>query len=167
MTGPLRDDDLRLWRRVTATLRPLPGRARVDPPPPKAIPPLSTAIRKASTAPAFSVQPLAPPPLEPTRLRRLARRRHAIGPAIDLHGLSSEEARDVLGRFLSQSQAMGRRHVLVITGKGLRGGGILRRLAPEWLAAPPLRSIVAGVAEAHRRHGGQGALYVALKRAPS
>ncbi|MGH6987855.1 MAG: Smr/MutS family protein [Caulobacteraceae bacterium] len=152
---------------MTATLRPLPGRAHFDPQPSKAIPPLPTAIKIAKTGPTFSAEILAPPPLEPTRLRRLARRRHPVGLAIDLHGLSSEEAREVLGRFLSESQAMGRRHVLVITGKGLRGGGILRRLAPEWLAAPALRSIVAGVAEAHRRHGGQGALYVALKRAPS
>jgi DNA-nicking Smr family endonuclease len=37
-------------------------------------------------------------------------------------------------------------------------------MAPEWLAAPALANIVAGISEAHRRHGGEGALYVALKR---
>jgi DNA-nicking Smr family endonuclease len=46
----------------------------------------------------------------------------------------------------------------------VQGDGILRRSAPEWLAAPHLAEIVAGVSEAHRRHGGEGALYVALKR---
>ncbi|MGF2493628.1 Smr/MutS family protein [Ralstonia pseudosolanacearum] len=51
-----------------------------------------------------------------------------------------------------------------MTGKGSRGEGVLRRYAPEWLAAPALRGVVAGVSEAHRRHGGEGALYVALKR---
>jgi DNA-nicking Smr family endonuclease len=56
--------------------------------------------------------------------------------------------------------------VLVITGKGALGAGVLRRHVPEWLAAPPLRSAVAGLSEAHRRHGGEGALYVALKRPP-
>ena len=55
---------------------------------------------------------------------------------------------------------------MVITGKGSRGDGVLRRYAPEWLGSPDLRDIVAGVAEAHRRHGGEGALYVALKRRP-
>ena len=48
--------------------------------------------------------------------------------------------------------------------KGLRGDGILRRMTPEWLAAAHLRHVVAGVSEAHRRHGGEGALYIALKR---
>ena len=56
--------------------------------------------------------------------------------------------------------------MLVITGKGVQGDGVLRRRTPEWLAAPQLRSVVAGVSEAHRRHGGEGALYVALKRKP-
>ena len=47
----------------------------------------------------------------------------------------------------------------------LRGNfAVLRRAAPEWLAAPHLRPMVAGISEAHRRHGGGGALYVALKR---
>jgi len=54
----------------------------------------------------------------------------------------------------------------VITGRGARGDGVLRRAAPEWLAASHLRPVVAGVSEAHRRHGGEGALYVALKRKP-
>jgi DNA-nicking Smr family endonuclease len=64
------------------------------------------------------------------------------------------------------SRAQGRRAILVITGKGALGDGILRRRVPEWLASAPLREAVAGLAEAHRRHGGGGALYVALKRQP-
>ena len=56
--------------------------------------------------------------------------------------------------------------MLVITGKGVGGDGVLKRRVPDWLAEPPLRDHIAGVSEAHRRHGGEGALYVALKRAP-
>jgi DNA-nicking Smr family endonuclease len=52
----------------------------------------------------------------------------------------------------------------VITGKGVGGDGVLKRRVPDWLAAPPLRDHIAGLSEAHRRHGGEGALYVALKR---
>ena len=70
----------------------------------------------------------------------------------------------MLHNFLVRAQAEGVRAVLVITGKGYQGDGILKRRTPEWLAEPPLRSVVAGVSEAHRRHGGEGALYVALKR---
>jgi len=62
------------------------------------------------------------------------------------------------------AQAEGRRAAVVVTGRGVQGDGVLRRRAPEWLAEPHLRDVVAGVAEAHRRHGGDGAVYVALKR---
>ncbi|MDB5446322.1 MAG: hypothetical protein JWQ97_1639, partial [Phenylobacterium sp.] len=66
--------------------------------------------------------------------------------------------------FLRRAWDEGYRAVLVITGKGVKGDGVLRRRAPEWLAAPHLTEIVAGISEAGRRHGGEGALYVALKR---
>jgi DNA-nicking Smr family endonuclease len=92
------------------------------------------------------------------------RGRDALGPRLDLHGLNQDEARTALFGFLERATADGWRAVLVITGKGLRGDGVLRRRVPEWLAEPALRSRVAGVSEAHHRHGGEGALYVALKR---
>ena len=95
---------------------------------------------------------------------RLARGREALAARIDLHGLTQDAARAALTRFIERSVAEGWRAVLVITGKGVGGDGVLRRRAPEWLAAPPIRPHVAGVSEAHRRHGGDGALYVALKR---
>ena len=78
--------------------------------------------------------------------------------------MDQDEARARLTGFLQHACAKGWRAVLVITGKGSRGDGVLRRMTPEWLSAPPLRDLVAGVSEAHRRHGGEGALYVALKR---
>jgi DNA-nicking Smr family endonuclease len=68
--------------------------------------------------------------------------------------------------FLRRSWDEGYRAILVITGKGVQGDGVLRRAAPEWLSARHLSHIVAGISEAHRRHGGEGALYVALKRKP-
>jgi DNA-nicking Smr family endonuclease len=83
---------------------------------------------------------------------------------LDLHGLDQERARSILVAFLLRAQDEGSRAVLVITGKGFLGDGILRRRTPEWLASPGLRTVVAGVSEAHRRHGGEGALYVALKK---
>lgn len=99
-------------------------------------------------------------------MRRLTRERDPIGPRLDLHGLDQDRARAQLAGFLHRARDEGWRAVLVITGKGAQGDGVLRRMAPEWLAAPDLRDLVAGVSEAHRRHGGQGALYVALKRRP-
>ena len=85
---------------------------------------------------------------------------------IDLHGLNQDQARAALTGYVLRAHAEGRRTVLVITGKDSLGDGVLRRRVPDWLSEPPLRALVAGLSEAHRRHGGEGALYVALKRKP-
>lgn len=106
----------------------------------------------------------APDPLEPRRLRRISRERDPIEARIDLHGMTQFEAEDRLKAFIRSCFAQGMRAVLVVTGKGYSGDGIIRRRAPEWLAARELREMVAGVSSAARRHGGEGALYVALKR---
>ncbi|MFI4951015.1 MAG: Smr/MutS family protein, partial [Caulobacterales bacterium] len=94
----------------------------------------------------------------------LTRGRDAIAGRIDLHGLTHDAAREALTGFVRRAADNGWRAVLVITGKGVQGDGILKRRAPEWLAVPHLSHIVAGISDAHRRHGGEGALYVALKR---
>ena len=54
---------------------------------------------------------------------------------------------------------------MVITGKG-RGGevGVLKRQVPLWLALPEFRAIVVGFEDAHQRHGGEGALYLRVRR---
>ncbi|HEY2482624.1 MAG TPA: Smr/MutS family protein [Caulobacteraceae bacterium] len=159
----LKDDDIRDWAIVAATVRPLPGRAPPAPAPP-APPPgrLSRAALQAS--PVRRRAEPAPSIIEPGRYRRMALGREAIGGRLDLHGLNQDQARADLITFLRAAVTRGARGVLVITGKGALGDGVLRRRVPEWLAEPPLRPLVAGISEAHRRHGGAGALYVALKR---
>ncbi|MEN5228423.1 Smr/MutS family protein [Brevundimonas naejangsanensis] len=105
----------------------------------------------------------APEELEPGRKRRLTRERDPIEARIDLHGFGRFEAEDQLRGFLIGCQMRGLRSVLVITGQGRRGGGIIRASVHEWLTGPHLRGVVSGFAPAHRRHGGDGALYVTLK----
>ena len=82
----------------------------------------------------------------------------------DLHGFGRFEAEDQLRAFLLGSQARGLRAVLVITGQGRRGGGVIRASFEEWLHAAALRGVVSGFSSAGRRHGGEGAFYVTLKR---
>jgi DNA-nicking Smr family endonuclease len=106
----------------------------------------------------------APQSIEPRRHHRIARGRDQIGARIDLHGMTQDQARAALTTFLFNAQDEGVRAVLVITGKGVSGEGVLRRRFPEWLAEPELRKIVAGLSTAERHHGGEGAFYVALKR---
>jgi DNA-nicking Smr family endonuclease len=178
MKGPAEDSDARLWAIVTATVRPLPGRklrpARVaprpDPEPARPAPPplparaKTAAIGGPPAKPAGPRPPRPPEEIEPGRRRRLERGRDTPAACLDLHGLDQDQARDALTAFILRGWADNRRVILVITGKGSTGDGVLRRRVPEWLSQPPLRRIVAGLSQAHRKHGGGGALYVALKR---
>lgn len=126
---------------------------------------LAAGVRHApAPRPASRAARHGPDPLEPRRLRRLSRERDAIEARIDLHGYGVWEAEDRLKAFILRSWDNGLRAVLVVTGKGYGGEGQIRRHAHEWLAARELRHAVAGVSAAARRHGGDGALYVALKK---
>lgn len=185
MKRPLRPEELRLWSAVAATVHPLPGK-------PASRAPLAAAETPSTKAPKvvipdaqarFTITPFVvgqhaaparrpvsatpgPQDIEPRRKHRIARERDPIGGRIDLHGMGQDQARAALTGFLRRAYDDGQRAVLVITGKGVSGDGILRRRTPEWLAEAGLSDIVAGISEAHRRHGGEGALYVALKRKP-
>jgi DNA-nicking Smr family endonuclease len=162
---PLHPDELRIWGLVAGTVRPLPGRTAPAPPPPPAAPEAAARIPPPAVAQPRSVPPrLGVDGIEPNRRWRIAREREPIGARLDLHGLDQDRAWAVLEAFLRRAHDEGLRAVLVITGKGTQGPGVLRRRVPEWLAAPHLAHIVAGVSEATWRHGGEGALYVALKR---
>lgn len=92
---------------------------------------------------------------------------------IDLHGMTVAEAHPALRGFILSEHAAGSRLVLVITGKGkLRDyeapmpvrQGVLRHQVPQWLRLPPLNHIVMQITPANIRHGGEGALYVYLRR---
>ena len=103
-------------------------------------------------------------PVERRLLRQLARGTRDVDARIDLHGMTQDRARFALLDFLQQARAKGDRLVLVITGRGEAGRGVLRRNVPRWLEAEPFRSLVVGVREAQAGHGGEGALYVRLRK---
>jgi DNA-nicking Smr family endonuclease len=120
------------------------------------------------------LKPSEPKPSEPALApidrrakQRLARGTQAIDARIDLHGRTQSEAHLALLRFLRRAQANEAKTVLVITGKG-RGSagdrGVLKRQVPMWLALPEFRGLVVGYGEAAAAHGGEGALYVRVRR---
>lgn len=204
--GRLKDEDLRLWSLVVATVRPhLKSKPKTSHSKPQALatPPSETAIEtihlpglgemKAPrlnltphealppkrlrsedlTSPArprlgerlnFDHWPMEPKPIEPKRKRRLSRERDPIEATLDLHGLTTMAAEARLKAFVEQAYAQDYRSVLVITGKGMAETGVLKRQAPEWLSSEDMSPMVAGLSQAHAKHGGSGALYVALKR---
>ena len=165
MKRPLRPEEVRLWATVVSTVRPALGRTRpaVPPGPPPSSAPTAPLALLPRAQPRVPRQP-SPEPIEPGRKRRIARERDPIERRLDLHGMDQDQARAALHGFLARAYESGIRAVLVITGKGVRGDGVLRRRVPEWLAEAPSRPIVAGIAPADRRHGGDGALYVHLRR---
>lgn len=173
---PLSESELALWRQVARTVKPLPGKAAVEPEPELPVPPAK--VEEHSLAPAIVAvsarQKPASPPLAPLERRmriQLRRGRLEIEAAIDLHGMRQDEAHVALQGFLRREQGRGTRLALVVTGKGSLGAslfgeerGILRRMVPHWLRLPDLRPLVLGFEEAEQRHGGSGALYVRLRR---
>ena len=103
-------------------------------------------------------------------MQQLARGRAAIDARIDLHGMTQAQAHGALRLFLHRAQTSGARFVLVITGKGAPNAphgerGVLRQQVPLWLALPEFRACVLGFDVAHAGHGGEGALYVRLRKA--
>jgi DNA-nicking Smr family endonuclease len=123
-------------------------------------------------------RPAKSPPLAPLGRRlkqRVARGREPIDARIDLHGMTQAQAHSALLVFLQRSQADGARTVLVVTGKGSGANerdpaasrGVLKRQVPMWLSLPEFRSLIVGFEDAHIGHGGQGALYVRVRRSRS
>ena len=144
------DDELPAPPAPRPRARPAPMPAAVAAPPKPATPPLATLGRKTK--------------------KRIARGAHAIDGRLDLHGMTQAEAHDALFGFLRAKQARGSKVVLVITGKGARGGdsggrGVLNRMVPLWLRLPEFRSLILGFESAAISHGGEGALYVSLRKA--
>ncbi|CAA7621910.1 Smr/MutS family protein [Magnetospirillum sp. UT-4] len=169
-------DEARVWRAVIADVAPLPGRAAdlpPEPPPPAAEPadpaPPPAAPPSLRPPPVRGVLPElghgAAPGLDRQSARRMKRGELAIDGRLDLHGLTQDLAHGALTAFITRAYESGRRCVLVITGKGMReGSGILRANVPRWLNQPPLRERIIGFSHAQGRDGGEGALYVLIRR---
>jgi DNA-nicking Smr family endonuclease len=171
----LTEHEQELWRAITRTVAPLkltrlPARPKATGAERKKT---VTSTRDHATPIRVVRAPKGPPPLGPIDRRtrqRLARGTETIDARIDLHGRTQGEAHEALLRFLHRAQGHGARIALVITGKGgIResGGnrGVLKRHVPLWLGLPEFRIYVSGFEPAHPEHGGEGALYVRLRRA--
>lgn len=165
MTRRLTPEEKKLWHRVGRTVRLMPGRV----PEPVEPDPADDAPKSARTAPQASTTPVRPhrpgPPEDLSGQRKIRRGQSEIDARLDLHGHTQDTAHAELIDFLLRQAALGARCVLVITGKGRLGTGILRSRLFDWIGDPSLRPFIAGYAQAHPRHGGAGATYVFLRSA--
>jgi DNA-nicking Smr family endonuclease len=179
----LSEAERELWESVAKQIKPLrkkPRAAKAQGPPlieakpaqtkPVAAPKLPLAVRSAKAI--RPNQPPPAPPLAPLGRRersQLSRGKKDIDARLDLHGMTLTRAHHALLAFLQRANSDRLTFVLVITGKGRVTGpeserGVLRRQVPQWLNLPEFRSLVVGFEEAHIGHGGEGALYVRVRR---
>ncbi len=180
----LSDEEKAIWAQVARTVTPLTpeprapaavaGPAAVEAPP-APVP----ARRKGRVPPPLPPRPAAPQaqPVLPVNLDGSWEKRITKGTllpdfSLDLHGSNLDQAYLRLMHGLSQARVMGARVVLVVTGRprpvdaadrGSARGAIRAKIA-DWLAASEHASDIVAVRGAHRRHGGQGALYVVLRK---
>lgn len=162
----LTGDEKKLWRRVAAsvkTRRPLP--ADDDPPPEPAKPIARVRAAPPASTPAQTKPRPAAPPHNRSGEKRVRRGKLDVGGSLDLHGHTQDSAPGAIARFLRAAQKHGATTVIIITGMGRGGEGVLKRRLPDWLASPDIRGLISGYAPAHRQHGGAGAFYVFVKRA--
>jgi DNA-nicking Smr family endonuclease len=178
----LSEEERALWESVAKQTKPLRKKPRAARPPAAApaaeapdlashaAPPRPLPLAKTPRAPRPELPPAAPSlaPLGRRERSQLSRGRKEIDARLDLHGMTQTRAHRALFGFLQRAHHDGLTFVLVITGKGKMGTeserGVLRRQVPQWLGLPEFRSLVVGFDEAHIGHGGEGALYVRIRR---
>lgn len=181
------------WAHLAASVKPLPGKKRPSPPPrgegdqsqhgggaSKAAPaPPGKFVKPAKALPKPTVKPRAPaaaPPPDPGLDshwdRQVKGGRLEPDLTLDLHGHTLDTAYDRIMTALDQARAMQARVVLVVAGRErpvdpadrmVRRGAIRAKLL-DWLAASRHAGAITAVRRAHIRHGGEGALYLILRR---
>ena len=173
---PLSADERALWQEITKSVRAYNHDPVETPDAPVAPAASDTKSRRRPVLPIHHT-PAAPAPkplihgdtsgMDGRTARKLKRGKLAIDDTIDLHGHTQAAAHRALERFIADNVARGSRTVRVITGKGdpVAGRpGILKTAVPGWLNEMPLRQWVSGFSYAAVKDGGEGALYVRLKR---
>lgn len=159
--------ELALWRRAMSEAAPLDGKQPPAPQEPPAALPRPEPRRPQAAVPrayARALDPQRPVDLDRRTWLRLKHGHVELDQTLDLHGQTQEHAYQRLRAFVADAQTRGSRCVLVVTGKGLESGGILRHMVPRWLNEEPNRARVVAYCPAQPRHGGSGALYVLLRR---
>jgi DNA-nicking Smr family endonuclease len=178
-TRKLSQEEAALWARVARTVTPIDKTARVtlDGIANPSISALRQTTPRATQAAPSRREAAAPPPvihgLDAGWDRKLARGLVQPDFSLDLHGCTLDAAHSRLLHGLTQAKAMGARLVLLVTGRPRPADpadrtarrGAIRAKAIDWLAASEHASDIAAIRGAHPRHGGQGALYVVLRRA--
>ena len=163
-TPPLSYSEKLLWRQVTQDVAAWKELSALEPPPAEAKP-------NTIADPEFVVRPKVRPTygrgvgIDRNTQEKLQRGKMPIDGKLDLHGFTQSEAFVALNRFVLSHVRRQSRCILIVTGKGRDGVGILRQSVPRWLEEPDLKQFILSLSSARVQHGAEGALYVLLRRA--
>jgi DNA-nicking Smr family endonuclease len=166
------EGDKEIWENYTSRLAPVAKRKRsaktAKPTPEK------MAMHKAAEKmPTVWAKPKTSTPLkketslsvlERTREKKLRQGEIGIEAKLDLHGMTQSVAYDALASFMRRSVKNHKRHLLIITGKGADGAGVLRTNLKTWLSQMPESTSILALRPASPKHGGEGAFYVILRK---
>jgi DNA-nicking Smr family endonuclease len=181
MSAPrgLSAEESAVWEKLASTVTPLhprrPIKAVVAPPAPVEKP---QPVAKAKPAKVSAPRPAPPTPApQPPGLDSHWDRKLKAGTlqpelTLDLHGHNLDAAYNRLMSGIAQARAMGVRTILLVTGKPrpvaaadrAERRGAIRAKVLDWLAASSHHAAIAAIRRAHQRHGGDGALYIVLRR---
>lgn len=174
-----------LWREVTKTITPLDGRPEAPEAKPRRMAQERMRDRPLPMEWHVGDSPTPTPRVDRKTRRRLSKGHQDVDRSVDLHGLNQDEAFRQLKSVVEGAVRRGDKTLLVVTGKGgarfsqtgLDGsvayrtraefqqfGGVLKRMVPVWLAGPELKPFIESYGEASKEHGGEGALYILLRR---
>lgn len=174
----LTQQDAEIWNKITKTAKPLSNQQNsysgnignfeqdIEA---KYILPVPVSKLHSSTTPVY--QP--PVQLKPAKqttpkdlktTRKIQKGAIKIDGRLDLHGLTQDDAYQILYERIEDAYFSGKKILLIITGKGNMGRGVLRERVPQWLASGPFGIMVSEIGPAHASHGGAGALYVRIRR---
>jgi DNA-nicking Smr family endonuclease len=173
----LSSDDKAVWQKVAQSVKPIRHHydsetfteilnpAQTDP---EAVRTVPASIHERPTAkvtrhlPELGVGHM--PGLDRRTAERMTKGAFPIEGRLDLHGLTRDQAQAKLIPFLAHAYERGKRAVIIITGKGQAGSGVLKAEVPRWLNLPFNRDKILGFSHAQPKDGGDGALYVLIKR---
>ena len=167
---PLGEEELAVWWMETARDTAIKPRPPMLPEPVMQASPMPRARGEVPALPptkhtaARDLVPGALSGLDAKQAKRFVQAKIPLDATLDLHGMHQPQAHSAVLHLLREAHTNGLRHVRIITGKGLRGGGVLKQELLRWLNDPQIRHYILALSYAKPERGGEGAMHVLLRR---
>lgn len=168
-------EDLSLWIETTKDIQAIPQAEEIERPT-KELPPIRNSIDNTSVYHGNPLQDLAigqVADIDRNTATKFKRGEFKIERRLDLHGYTEDEAWEAVTNFVKNSYIDNLRCVLIVTGKGkphpddedfVPRRGILKEKVPQWLNSRELRPLILSISYSQIKDGGEGALYILLRR---